>query len=98
MLKTAIMTRMIPVTTVLMDSWYASRRLMMVVEDLKKTYYCPVARNRYVTDTLNRWIWTCSPLGVDGTRKHSGQRREIKGIPGKNQTEGVSNSRRERRD
>jgi hypothetical protein len=37
--------------TVLMDSWYASRKVMRHVEKLDKIYYCPLKKNRLVDET-----------------------------------------------
>lgn len=37
--------------TVLMDSWYATQRLMALIDNLGKTYYCPLKTNRLVDDT-----------------------------------------------
>jgi phosphoribosyl-AMP cyclohydrolase len=41
-----------PITfrTVLMDSWYASTKVMKTVEKDKKIYYCPLKSNRQVAD------------------------------------------------
>ena len=36
---------------VLMDTWYATRELMLFIESLKKTYYCPLRNNRLVDDS-----------------------------------------------
>jgi len=36
---------------VLMDSWYATKALMLLIEDLKKIYYCPLKDNRQVDDS-----------------------------------------------
>jgi hypothetical protein len=36
---------------VLMDSWYAERKLMLHIERLKKVYYCPLKDNRQVDDS-----------------------------------------------
>ena len=36
---------------VLMDSWYATKKLMLLIEKLGKTYYCPLKKNRLVDDT-----------------------------------------------
>lgn len=38
-------------TTVLMDSWYATRPLMRTIEQLDKVYYCPIKSNRLVDET-----------------------------------------------
>jgi len=36
---------------VLMDSWYATKDLMLLIESLGKVYYCPLKSNRYVDDS-----------------------------------------------
>jgi len=36
---------------VLMDSWYVCQKLMFLIEDLGKIYYCPLKKNRLVDDT-----------------------------------------------
>ena len=36
---------------VLMDSWYATKDLMLYIEALKKIYYCPLKDNRQVDDS-----------------------------------------------
>jgi Transposase DDE domain len=36
---------------VLMDSWYATKEIMLFIEDLKKIYYCPLKDNRQVDDS-----------------------------------------------
>jgi hypothetical protein len=36
---------------VLMDSWYATKEIMLSIEDLKKIYYCPLKDNRQVDDS-----------------------------------------------
>jgi hypothetical protein len=37
--------------TVLMDTWYATRELMLFIESLNKIYYCPLKSNRLVDDS-----------------------------------------------
>lgn len=34
-----------------MDSWYATKEIMLSIEDLKKIYYCPLKDNRQVDDS-----------------------------------------------
>lgn len=34
-----------------MDSWYATKDLMMLIDKLDKIYYCPLKKNRLVDDT-----------------------------------------------
>jgi hypothetical protein len=50
MLEGAVNFKHLPFRTVLMDSWYASRKLMALIEELGKIYYCPLKRNRLVDD------------------------------------------------
>ena len=38
-------------STVLMDSWYATKDVMMHIEQLEKHYYCPLKSNRQVDDS-----------------------------------------------
>jgi len=40
-----------PFARVLMDSWYAAQKLMALIEQLGKIYYCPLKRNRLVDDS-----------------------------------------------
>jgi hypothetical protein len=41
----------IPLSTVLMDAWYATSDLMKFIDELGKIYYCPLKKNRLVDDT-----------------------------------------------
>jgi hypothetical protein len=34
-----------------MDSWYAIQRLMALIDNDRKIYYCPLKSNRLVDDT-----------------------------------------------
>ncbi len=36
---------------VLMDSWYATKDLMLLIEGMKKAFYCPLKSNRQVDDS-----------------------------------------------
>lgn len=51
MLNGVMYSKQLPFTTVLMDSWYASQKLMAQVEYLGKVYYCPLKSNRRVDDS-----------------------------------------------
>ena len=35
---------------VLMDSWYASMKIIKMIEKAEKIYYCPLKSNRQVTE------------------------------------------------
>ncbi|EDX83541.1 Transposase, IS4 family protein [Synechococcus sp. PCC 7335] len=43
--------RQLPFHAVLMDSWYAAKQLLLLVESLNKVYYCPLKSNRKVDDS-----------------------------------------------
>lgn len=46
MLDNVIKHKKIAFKTVLMDSWYASNKLMLYVSDMGKLFYCPIKRTR----------------------------------------------------
>ena len=46
MILNAINNKKIPFKTVLMDSWYAIQRLMGLIDNDRKIYYCPLKSNR----------------------------------------------------
>ena len=43
--------RGVPFETVLMDAWYATKELMLLIEGMGKKYYCPLKSNRQVDDS-----------------------------------------------
>lgn len=51
MLEQAQHDKQLPFRGVLMDSWYAERKLMLQIERLGKVYYCPLKANRRVDET-----------------------------------------------
>ncbi len=51
MLDNALTEKCLPFRGVLMDSWYAERKLMLHIERLKKVYHCPLKDNRQVDDS-----------------------------------------------
>lgn len=46
----AVKVKKLPFRTVLMDSWYATRQLMLHFERAGKYYYCPIKSNRQVDE------------------------------------------------
>jgi hypothetical protein len=44
----------LPFRAVLMDSWYATKDLMMHIDKAGKLYYCPLKSNRKVDDSLGK--------------------------------------------
>ncbi len=51
MLLNVIYQKKLAFHQVLMDSWYASQKLMLLIDKLEKIYYCPLKKNRLVDDT-----------------------------------------------
>ncbi len=47
----ALETRNISYQTVLMDSWYATTEIMLLIGGKNKTFYCPIKINRLVDDS-----------------------------------------------
>ncbi|WP_287280861.1 MULTISPECIES: hypothetical protein [unclassified Okeania] len=46
MICNVVNQKKLPFKTVLMDSWYATKRLMALIDNLEKIYYCPLKINR----------------------------------------------------
>ena len=51
MLYGALHTKQVQCRTILMDSWYACKEIMLMIERLGKTYYCPLKINCLVDDS-----------------------------------------------
>ena len=51
MLRNVYFVKHLPFRTVLMDSWYASMKVMKAIESLSKIYYAPLKSNRLVNET-----------------------------------------------
>jgi hypothetical protein len=44
MLKGVVAHKLLPFLGVLMDSWYATKDLMLLIDSLGKFYYCPLKK------------------------------------------------------
>jgi hypothetical protein len=51
MLKHTVEHKRLSFRVVLMDSWYATKDLMVLINSLQKKYYCPLKTNRQVDDS-----------------------------------------------
>lgn len=51
MLHHTMYSKDLPFRTVLMDSWYATRGMILEIEKQKKKYYCPLKKNRKVDES-----------------------------------------------
>ena len=82
MILNAINNKKIPFKTVLMDSWYATQRLMGLIDNLGKIYYCPLKSNRLVDDTRGAEKYKkVQDLNWNEAEKNSGKIIKIKGFP-----------------
>jgi hypothetical protein len=82
MLSHVIYHKALPFYAVLMDTWYATKNLMLFIESLQKTYYCPLKDNRQVDDSGGQRPYS----RVDGLQWNAeelahGKRIKVKGFP-----------------
>ncbi|NEP85323.1 MAG: hypothetical protein F6K39_48910 [Okeania sp. SIO3B3] len=72
----------LPFKTVLMDSWYATQRLMGLIDNLEKISYCPLKINRLVDETggIEKYK-NIGELNWSESEKISGKIVKIKGFP-----------------
>lgn|SRR5512144_1391047 len=70
MLKGVVFNKRLAFYAVLMDSWYASQKLMAHIDQWGKIYYCPLKTNRLVDDSggaepyqrIDHLLWTARDL------------------------------------
>lgn len=82
MLSHTVYHKQLPFQAVLMDTWDATKDLMLFVESLNKVYYCPLKDNRQVDDSggehpdqrIDVLDWSVDEL-------QSGKQLKIKGFP-----------------
>lgn len=82
MLANCIYQKKLQFKAVLMDTWYATRKVMLAIEKFEKFYYCPLKDNRQVDDSggvqayqkIDSLTWT-------GKEKRHGKVIKIKGFP-----------------
>jgi hypothetical protein len=68
---------------VLMDSWYASKEIMLAMEKYEKIYYCPLKDNRQVDDSSGLQPYQrVDSLAWNDIEKQKGKLIKIKGFPG----------------
>ena len=85
MIKGIVYHKNLPFSTVLMDSWYATKKLMCLIDDLGKKYYCPLKRNRLVDDTNGQEGYKrIENLNWTKTEGVKGKTIKVKGFPNDN--------------
>jgi len=75
--------RRLPYSTVLMDTWYATKELMLLIEEAGKTFYCPLKVNRRVDDSGGvRPYQRADSLDWSEQELELGKLVKVKGFPG----------------
>lgn len=82
MLEAVVYAKALPFRTVLMDSWYATQKLMAQIDHLGKIYYCPLKRNRRVDDSGGTQPYQrVDELTWDTDALAQGKRIKMRGFP-----------------
>jgi hypothetical protein len=82
MLANCVYHKKLAFHAVLMDSWYATRAVMLFIEQLKKVYYCPLKDNRQVDDSGGTQPYgRVDALQWSEAEKQQGKVVKIKGFP-----------------
>ena len=82
MLSQVVYQKALPFYAVLMDSWYATKKLMRLIESLAKTYYCPLKDNRQMDDSNGqRPYGRVDSLTWNADELTHGKRIKLKGFP-----------------
>ena len=82
MLQNVVYDKQLPFQAVLMDTWYATKDLMLFIEALQKIYYCPLKHNRQVDDSRAALSYRrVDSLPWSETELASGKQIKIKGFP-----------------
>ena len=82
MLTNVVYQKPLPCHAVLMDTWYATKDLMLCIESLDKRSYCPLKDNRQVDDTSGtRAYQRVDALDWSEHDLAHGKRIKIKGFP-----------------
>ena len=82
MLSVSVYSRDIAFSTVLMDAWYASKSLLLYIENLDKTYYVPLKCNRLVDDSdAQKPYQRIDSLQWTETEEKSGKRVKLHRFP-----------------
>ena len=82
MLRNAVYQKVLPFWAVLMDTWYATKEIMLQIEQFGKTYYCPMKDNRQVDDSAgNQPYRRIDKLDWTDREQQQGKTLKIKGFP-----------------
>jgi hypothetical protein len=83
MLLNCVHQKQLQFWAVLMDSWYATKEIMLTIEKYRKIYYCPLKDNRQVDDSGGAQPYRrVDSLAWTEAEKQHGKIIKIKGFPG----------------
>lgn len=84
MLLSAVADKQLLFKTVLMDTWYAAKELMLLIESLHKIYVCPIKGNRLVDDSGQEQPYRrVDALSWSEAEQRKGKPIKINGFPKK---------------
>jgi len=82
MLSHTVYHKQLSFQAVLMDTWYATKDLMLLIESLDKLYYCPLKDNRHVDESAGQHPYQrVDSLNWSQSELRQGKRIKIKGFP-----------------
>lgn len=82
LLSHMVYQKQLPFQAVLMDTWYATKALMLFIESLQKLSYCPLKDNRQVDDTGGQHTYQrVDSLNWSEAELQQGKQLKIKGFP-----------------
>lgn len=82
MLSHTVYHKQLAFQAVLMDTWYATKDLMLFIESLHKVYYCPLKDNRQVDDSRGQADYQrIDSLDWNTAELAHGKQLKIKGFP-----------------
>ena len=81
MWQTILHVEQLPFRTVLMDSWYATMKVMKAVEKADKIYYCPLKVNRQVTESPDDPYRRVDSLAWTDAEMETGKMVHLKKFP-----------------
>ena len=82
MLTNVLKHKQIPFKAVLIDSWYASNKMMLFISDAQKLFYCPIKKNRLVGESHSpAYYQKVSDLPWSEEELSKGKLVRLKGMP-----------------
>jgi len=82
MLTNVVYQKELPLQAVLMDTWYATKNLMLYIDQLGKKFYCPLKDNRLVDDSGGRHAYQrVDALNWSEAELQQGKRLKIRDFP-----------------